>query len=319
MFTLDALRSYITQAPLGTAFILLIAASVFAFALGAAGLLLTLADPLRRRVARLANQDVATTSLSATLADLLRPLTRYILPKREGELSKVRRRLLHAGYRSANALPLFYAAKAALIIGLPLVVFFVSPMFPRVPSNTLLLVAIGLGGFGFLAPSIYLTHRTEARQTELRRAFPDALDLLVVCVEAGLGLAPALQRVADDLMISYPDLGGELALVNAEIRAGVDRTQALKNLAERTGLEDIRGLVALLVQTMRFGTGIADALRVYSEEFRDKRMQAAEEVAAKMGTKMIFPLVVCLFPSFFLVAIGPALIAMMGVFKGLHQ
>ncbi len=319
MFTLDALRSYITQAPLGTAFILLIAASVFAFALGAAALLLTLADPLRRRVARLANQDVATTSLSATLADLLRPFTRYILPKREGEQSKVRRQLVHAGYRSVNALPLFYAAKAALIIGLPLVVFLVSPMFPRVPSNTLLLVAVGLGGLGFLAPSIYLTHRTEARQTELRRAFPDALDLLVVCVEAGLGLAPALQRVADDLMISYPDLGGELALVNAEIRAGVDRTQALKNLAERTGLEDIRGLVALLVQTMRFGTGIADALRVYSEEFRDRRMQAAEEVAAKMGTKMIFPLVVCLFPSFFLVAIGPALIALMGVFKGLHQ
>jgi tight adherence protein C len=179
------------------------------------------------------------------------------------------------------------------------------------------MIGIGVGGLGFLAPSMWLDRRAQARQRQLRIGFPDALDLLVVCVEAGLGLAPALQRVADDLMISYPELGTELALVNAEIRAGVERTQALKNLAERTGLEDIRGLVALLVQTMRFGTGIADALRVYSEEFRDKRMQAAEEVAAKMGTKMIFPLVACLFPSFFLIAIGPAALAMMTVFKGM--
>jgi len=151
----------------------------------------------------------------------------------------------------------------------------------------------------------------------LRTAFPDALDLLVVCVESGLGLAPALQRVADELMVSHPELGTELASVNAEMRAGVERTQALKNLSARTGLEDIRGLVALLVQTMRFGTSVADALRVYSEEFRDKRMQAAEEQAAKIGTKLIFPLVFCLFPSFFLVAIGPAVLRLIEVFKQL--
>lgn len=319
MFTLDALRSYIGQQPLtGTTFILLIGASVFAFALGVTALLLTLADPLRRRLARLGNADIETVSLSATLADLLRPYTRFLLPKKEVELSKVRRHLVHGGYRSSNAVPLFYAAKALLMICLPLVVLLVSPMFPRLSSNTILFAAVALGCVGFLAPSLWLSHRIEARQTGLRKAFPDALDLLVVCVESGLGLAPALQRVADDLMISYPDLGTELSLVNAEIRAGIERTQALKNLAERTGLEDIRGLVALLVQTMRFGTGIADALRVYSEEFRDKRMQAAEEVAAKMGTKMIFPLVLCLFPSFFLVAIGPAIIAMMAVFRGMH-
>jgi tight adherence protein C len=137
---------------------------------------------------------------------------------------------------------------------------------------------------------------------------------LVVCVESGLGLAPALQRVADELSVSHPELGTELTLVNAEIRAGVERTQALKNLADRTGLEDIRGLTALLVQTMRFGTSVGDALRVYAEEFRDKRMQAAEEQAAKIGTKMIFPLVLCLFPSFFLVAVGPAVLRLIAVF-----
>jgi tight adherence protein C len=136
-------------------------------------------------------------------------------------------------------------------------------------------------------------------------------------VEAGLGLAPALQRVADEVSVSHPELGAELGLVNAEMRAGVERTQALRNLAERTGLSDIRGLVTLMVQTLRFGTGIADALRVYSEEFRDKRMQAAEEQAAKIGTKMIFPLAFCIFPSFFLVAIGPAVLAVIDVFANL--
>jgi tight adherence protein C len=139
-----------------------------------------------------------------------------------------------------------------------------------------------------------------------------------VCVEAGLGLAPAMQRVADELSISHPKLGAELGLVNAEMRAGVERSEALKNLADRTGLPDIRGLVALLVQTMRFGTSVADALRVYSEEFRDKRMQAAEEQAAMIGTKMIFPLVLCLFPCFFLVAIGPAIVGVLAMFGKAH-
>jgi tight adherence protein C len=316
---LESLRTYLGNQPSsGVAFILLIGTAVFAFSLGAAALALTAANPLRRRLARLAHQDAEKVTISASLAELIRPYSRYILPKKEDERSKVSRQLVHAGYRSASALPLFFAAKALLLIALPLAVFLVSPMFPRLSSNMLLIAGVGVGGLGFLLPSIWLDHRVQARQRDLRVGFPDAMDLLVVCVEAGLGLAPALQRVADDLMLSYPELGGELALVNAEIRAGVERTQALKNLAERTGLEDIRGLVALLVQTMRFGTGIADALRVYSEEFRDKRMQAAEEVAAKMGTKMIFPLVVCLFPSFFLIAIGPAALAMMATFRNLH-
>jgi hypothetical protein len=142
----------------------------------------------------------------------------------------------------------------------------------------------------------------------------DALDLLVVCVESGLGLAAAIQRVADELGVSHPELAFELALVNAEIRVGVQREQALKNLADRTGLEDIRGLVGLLVQTMRFGTGVADALRVYSEEFRDKRTQKAEEQAAKMGTKLVFPLVLFMFPIFFIVAVGPAVLRIIDAF-----
>jgi tight adherence protein C len=317
MFT--ALKAMLANEPSSAiAFIVLIGAAAFAFTLGASALGLTVTSPLRRRLARLGRPDADTGSLSATVADLLRPYTRFLLPKKQKELSKLNRQLVHAGYRSSNALVLFFATKALLLITLPLLVFLLSPMFPKVSSNMLLYASLGLGGLGFLLPSVWLDHRVQARQKALRVAFPDAMDLLVVCVEAGLGLAPALQRVADDLTISYPELGAELSLVNAEMRAGVERSQALKNLAERTGLEDIRGLVALLVQTMRFGTGVADALRVYSEEFRDKRMQVAEEVAAKMGTKLIFPLVVCLFPSFFLIAIGPAALALMAVFRNMH-
>jgi tight adherence protein C len=169
-------------------------------------------------------------------------------------------------------------------------------------------------GVGIIAPNGVLSRLMERRLRTLRHAFPDALDLLVVCVESGLGLSAAIQRVADEIVVSHGELARELSLVNAETRAGVDRSVALRNLADRTGLDDIRGLVSLLIQTMRFGTSVADALRVYAEEFRDRRLQKAEEEAAKIGTKLIFPLVLCLFPSFFTVAIGPAVIRLVNVF-----
>lgn len=168
---------------------------------------------------------------------------------------------------------------------------------------------------GVRLPDAALGKVREKRMKRLRVAFPDALDLLVVCVESGLGLGPAIERVARELEISHKDLAQELALVTAEIGAGVERPVALRNLAGRCGLEDIKGLVGLLVQTIKFGTSVADALRVYSEEFRDKRMQKAEEEAAKIGTKMIFPLVFCMFPSFFIVAIGPAVMQFIEAFK----
>ncbi|GAC1452339.1 MAG: type II secretion system F family protein [Steroidobacteraceae bacterium] len=304
----------------GLAIILLAGAAVFAFSLGILALLAALADPLRRRLGRLGGGGEETSpSRAAGLAQLLRPVSRYMMPSKEAERSKVERALIHAGLRSASALPIFYASKTLLLIAAPVLVLIASPFFPRVTTSRLLLIA-GVAAFlGALLPGMWLDRRVLKRQRALRVAFPDALDLLVVCVEAGLGLAPALQRVADDLGVSHPELGGELALVNAEMRVGVERTQALKNLAYRTGLDDIKGLVALLVQTMRFGTGVADALRVYSEEFRDKRMQAAEEQAALIGTKMIFPLVTCLFPSFFLVMVGPALVRLAVVFQNFHN
>ena len=160
-----------------------------------------------------------------------------------------------------------------------------------------------------------LDRLVERRLKKLRDGFPDALDLLVVCVESGLGLTQALKRVADEIIVSHSELGIELSLVNAEIAAGVDQVTALRNFADRSGLDDVKGLVSLLIQTLKFGTGVADSLRVYAAEFRDKRMQRAEEQAAKIGTKLIFPLIVFMFPGFFIVALGPAVIRLMSVFE----
>ena len=156
--------------------------------------------------------------------------------------------------------------------------------------------------------------RTAKRKKRLFRGFPDALDLLVVCVEAGMGLDMAIHRVGEEIGLTHPELAEELKLLNLELRAGKTRNSALRNLSKRTDIEDVKSLVTLLIQTDRFGTSIAQALRVYSDSFRTTRYQRADEIAAKMGTKLIFPLAFCMFPSFFVVAVGPALIQIFRVF-----
>lgn len=295
-------------------FIVLVAAAAFALAMGICAFAFGLADPIRKRLGHVSESSAASTSVTGRIAENLRPLAAFITPKRERDRKRIEHLLIHAGYRSPSARTLFYGVKALMVLLLPCAVLLASPFFPSVSTTKLVMFAIGAGFAGSILCSMWLDRAVERRQRAIRTGFSDALDLLVVCVESGLGLAPALQRVAEELSVSHPALGDELTLVNAEMRAGVERGTALKNLATRTGLDDIRGLTALLVQTMRFGTSVAEALRVYSEEFRDKRTQAAEEHAAKIGTKMIFPLILFLFPSFFLVAIGPAVIGLIEVF-----
>ncbi len=230
------------------------------------------------------------------------------------QASATRTLLIHAGYRSPSAVQVYWAIRLLLpllLLGITLLAL------PFIPNMSLLLgggiLAVVLG-VGWLLPAIYVSSRKESRMSRLLIAFPDALDLMVVCVESGLALPQAIERVAEEMAVSQPDLAMELALVNAEVRAGVPSTEALKHLAERTGLEDIRGLVSLLAQSIRFGTSVGTTLRIYAEEFRDRRTQLAEEKAAKVGTKLVFPLIFCLWPSFFLVAIGPAIISVFKVF-----
>jgi len=271
-------------------------------------------DPTRRRLEQLANTTAAPGAPGA-VGELLKPFARLLLPSGGNERSAMTEKLRHAGYTSGSAVHYLYAVKGILGIALPVIWFACSRFLPGLTTGRIFLFALAAAFVGMILPNFWLDKRVAARQKSLRNGFPDALDMLTVCVESGLGLAAAIQRVADELEISHPELAAELGQVNAQMRAGVERETALRGLADRTGLDDIRGLVGLLVQTLRFGTGVADALRVYSEEFREKRMQRAEESAAKIGTKLIFPLVLCLFPCFFVVAIGPAVIRLVEAFS----
>jgi tight adherence protein C len=289
-------------------FVVLVTLAFFAFGMAVALLITGARDPLRRRLHRYTAEKPRERSRGELLVQAMRPVAQYVLPSKAAERSQVGEQLTHAGFRAPNAMMVFYATKTLLAVALPVAVLVAAPFLPGLDAKTVVFLTMAASFIGVMSPNVVLGHRVAARKRLLRHAFPDALDLLVVCVESGLGLATAIQRVSDELALSHPELAEELALVNAQMRAGVDRTEALKNLAQRTGLDDIRGLVSLLAQSMRFGTSIADTLRVYSEEFRDKRMQAAEEQAAKIGTKLIFPLVTCLFPAFFVVAIGPAIL-----------
>jgi tight adherence protein C len=272
-------------------------------------------DPARRRLDEIALGAGAApgANLGQRIARALRPVERYVLPQ-GAEREGTQQRLQFAGYRGTSAVSTFYGVKLALSIGLLLGWLFVAHFLSSLSTGRVVFFAVAATFLGMLLPGIWLDRAVAKRHKLLRDGFPDALDLLTVCVESGLGLPQALQRVADELDVSHPELAVELGQVTAQMRAGVDRETALRGLATRTGLDDVRGLVSLLAQTLRFGTGIAEALRVYSEDFRDKRMQRAEEAAAKIGTKLIFPLVVCLFPAFFVVAIGPAVLRMIEAF-----
>jgi tight adherence protein C len=298
-----------------TLFALTTGITVFLFALGISFLVLATMDPVRRRLGAMAADSRPSSDLAARLLRLLEPVHRFFVPSKSSERGRMERRLMYAGLRSANALPLFYAIKTGLALLLLLAVLLASAWLPQWTASKIIFFAMLAAFIGLVLPNYVLDHMVERRQKRLRDGFPDALDLLVVCVEAGLGLTAALQRVADELKFSHPDLGLEFSRVTAEMRAGIEREAALKSLAARTGLEDIRGLVSLLIQTLKFGTSVGDTLRVYAEEFRDKRMQRAEELAAKIGTKLTFPLVFCLFPSFFVVAIGPAVVRIADVFR----
>ena len=305
----DLLASYSSdEVILRRILVALSAATIFVLGLGLTALLMNLVNPVRRRMGLVGETPQVKGRLLVRVATALGPVATYLLPRQEAERKKMTLQLFRAGFRSPQAQPAFYAIKSLMIFVLPLAVLLATRFFPEVETRSALTYAMFAAGCGLIVPNIVLKKLVARRSNELRRAFPDALDLLVVCVEAGLGLAAAIQRVADELAVSHPELAFELSTVNAEIRAGTAREKALRNLADRTGLADIRGLVGLLVQTMRFGTSISDALRVYSEEFRDIRMQRAEEQAAKMGTKLIFPLIFCMFPVFFIVAIGPAVL-----------
>ncbi len=269
---------------------------------------------IERRLGEISGLDPSVTE-SAPYKDVLvesfKKLSRYA-PKSPSEMGKLQRKLVAAGYRSKEAMAVFIGVR----LGVSLLAFFIASMpFFHVP----MLVAIGAAAMGYLLTTMALGRLAQRRQHRIRLSLPDALDLLVVSVEAGLGLDQALQRVGQELAFAHGDLCDELRLVNLELRAGNARSEALHNLAERTGVDDLSSLVAMLVQTDKFGTSVAKSLRVHSETLRTKRRQRAEEAAAKTGVKMVFPLVFCIFPAVWVVTIGPAAISFVQILMPMAQ
>lgn len=258
-------------------------------------------DQRLREVTGSAERSRTTSAPVHTAAEILKRVGEKV-PRRTKEIGGLRLRLVHAGYRQPESLSIFLAIRLAFTLGAAGMVL--SGMVGR-PKLQLVVAAVGLG---YILPGMVLARLAKRRQHRVRLALPDALDLLVVSVEAGLGLDQALVRVGQELGAAYPELTADLRQVNFELVAGKARADALRDLATRTGVEDLNALVAMLVQTDKFGTSVARSLRVYSETLRTKRRQRAEEAAAKTGVKMVFPLVLCIFPAIWVVTIGPAAI-----------
>jgi tight adherence protein C len=279
---------------------LTIAGAVFAF--GAAAV--TPSSVLGARLRALGGQQQQPAenkpAIKERFEQALDPLSKAI-PLSPSDLSRTRKLLVQAGYRDAMHVNYYFGSRVLMAaVGFAAVMLFVGLDNPA--------LVIGITALGFLLPRFILKRMIKERQNRIRVGLPDALDLTVICVEAGLALDQAMMRVGQDLHHAHPDLSDEFHLVNLEMRAGKPRAEALRNLVERTGVDDIRSLVGTLIQTDRFGTSVAQALRVHSDSLRTERRQRAEEQAAKTTIKMVPPLVIFVLPSIIFVTIGPAVI-----------
>jgi tight adherence protein C len=279
-----------------------------------ASVILARQSPERRRLREMAaTVGGGSTATTLTLGPTQDPVVKRVsafVPKSPKEMGRLQRRLTRAGYPHGRAAVYFAAAEVLLPIALALA----TVAYMGVARGGFL--ALVMAGMGYTLPGLWLARKTRARQRQIENGLPDALDLLIVCVEAGAGLDAALVKASEELAIAYPFLAEELRLITIETRAGKPRLEAFRNFAQRTGVDDVRALVAMMVQTDRFGTSIAQALRTHAITSRTKRRQRAEERAAKLGVKLVFPLVFCLFPALYVVVLGPAVIKILHSFLG---
>jgi len=258
--------------------------------------------------------DSAATEIAQRLAQPLNKL----LPASASEAHKLQRQLMHAGYRSAEAPIVYRGIQLVSMAGFPLIVAGVCALTGRAIQNALIYIIIAFV-VGFILPRFSLNQIIKKRQRLIRWGLADALDLMVVSVEAGLGLNAAMMKVSSELKEVHSAVAIEFELANLEIRVGRDRDEALRNLAERTGVDDLRSLVAMLIQTDKFGTSIAKGLRVFSDSLRTKRRQRAEQEAQKAAVKLLFPLACFLFPTLFIAILGPAALNLADVLKTMNQ
>jgi tight adherence protein C len=269
-------------------------------------------SPERRRLRQFSTAGGLGASVddALTLVDRVDPRFKNLpgIPKSPKEMGRLRRRLAMAGYMSPTAIVLYAVANIVSPVLFGLVAL------AAVGGRGWLLVLLA-AAVGYLLPGMLLARKIERRKREIREGLPDALDLFIVCVEAGSGLDQAIVKASDELGVSYPALAYELRVITTEVRAGKPRVEAFRNFAARTKVDDVQSLVALLVQTDKFGTSLAQALRTHADTSRTKRRQSAEERAGKLGVKLVFPLVLFLFPALYIVILGPAVITFVRVFK----
>lgn len=270
------------------------------------------------RLRRLGQRSMGTAAAPVSLEErqgsdiaerLASPLNR-LLPPSAAEAQKLQKQLMQAGFRSSTAPSVYRAAQLATMAGLPAMIALVCALLARPLSGAIFWI---LAAFcvGFFLPRYALARMIRSRQQLVRWGLADALDLMVISIEAGLGLNAAMMKVSSELKEVHPDISDEFELANLEIRVGRDRDEALRNLAERTGVDDLRSLVAMLIQTDRFGTSIAKAIRAFSDSLRTKRRQRAEQAAQKAAVKLLFPLACFLFPTLFIAILGPAALQLM--------
>ena len=287
--------------------IVFVGTAIFAGSLAA--LVLNRQTDARRRLDRIMappkDRPVVTPLKSVALTDSVGPTlskVSKVLPTSTKEMSRIRRRVARAGFTSPSAAVIYAASEVVLpvVAGLGAFAIFGSPRGFMI--GTFLAIA------AYLLPGMVLGRIISNRQQQIRNGLPDALDLIIVCVEAGLSLDQAVLKASEELALSHPALADELQQLTNEIRAGKPRMEAFRNFADRTKVDDVRALVAMLIQTDRFGTSLGSALRTHAETSRTKRRQRAEEKAAKLGVKLLFPLIFCLFPSFYLIVLGPSML-----------
>jgi tight adherence protein C len=305
-----------------TIVILLVFASVVLLGLGV--LSLPSRSPERQRLERLVDgttanitapaddEGVLTDQKGGWIARLLAPVAGRA--GAEPTRGPIRQRLIRAGYRNESAVTIYMGGRIVLAVLFP-ILFAVSPFAWGLDQLRLVMAMIVASAVGYVLPSYWVGRRERARQRQITIGLPDALDLMVVCVEAGLGINASLQRVSDEFSRTNPVLSAEFEMVTLETRAGKSTTQALKALSERTGVSDVSSLVAMLVQTERFGTSLADTLRIHADAMRTQRLQRAEELAAKAPLKMLFPMVI-IFVATLLVTIGPGMLQIFQFFAG---
>lgn len=255
------------------------------------------------------------SSFKTLISNFLSLLGKHLIHEDSADYTRIRSKFFKAGLRKTNVVALFWGIKFLLALSLPVcfILFRITFLKP-ISANTNLFICLLLAFLGLYLPDIWLWMRTSSRKDKILKGLPDMLDLLVVCVETGMGLDAAINRVAEEIKLSHKILSDELKLMNLEIMAGKSREDALRDLATRTGLEDINSLVTLLIQTDRFGTSVAQALSVYSDSIRTKRCQRAEEIAVKLPVKLMLPLVFLIFPSLFVAILGPAVIRVFQIF-----